>query len=325
MNSLLITGVTGTLGRALLRHCCADARWARIVGFSRDEWKQSQVAAEFGSDGPLRLFLGDVRDAARLALAFRGVDVVVHAAALKRIDAGTYSPSEMIATNILGTLNVVNAAIQAGVRRVVVVSSDKSVCATNLYGSTKFCAESYAVQANSYGYPTGTLVAAVRYGNVLGSRGSVVNRWREQAAAGLPLDLTDERMTRFIMTIQQAVTLVLFAVDRMRGGEVFVPLLRSARMADLAHAVAPDSPIVPVGLRPGGEKIAETLINGEEMYRTRRVSDDYFAIVPSYHAWTDGDPWGGTAVDPAGVYQSDTVELLSVEELRLLTDKLEAV
>jgi UDP-N-acetylglucosamine 4,6-dehydratase len=303
--SILVTGATGTFGRAFIRRVLQDRLWDRVVAYSRDEVKQAALFDEFGVDGP-RLFLGDVRDGVRLGLAMRGIDTVVHAAALKRVDVGAYSPSELIATNVIGTMNVVNAAIAAGVRRVVVISSDKACAATNMYGATKFCGETYAVQSNAYGYPSGTLVAAVRYGNILGSRGSVVHTWRRQVERGEPLTVTSRAMTRFVMTIEAACDLVLFAVEHMRGGEVFVPVLPSAKVVDLAYAVAGmrGYPLVDVAVRPGGEKLAESLLNEEEPSRTVRLGPHY-AISPSHHEWTS-EPWPGDPVPPSLSYRSDT-------------------
>lgn len=331
MKSVLLTGCTGTFGTAFLRECVRSKFYSRVVGLSRDEVKQSQLAEEFGDFEALRLFLGDVRDPQRLAMAMRGIDHVVHSAALKRIDAGTYSPSEMIETNVNGTMNVVNAAIHAGVKRVLVISSDKCVEPINLYGMSKGCAESYSVHANTYGYPSGTLIAAGRWGNVLCSRGSVVYRWREQAARGDRLTLTDARMTRFIMTVEQGVTLANFALRTMRGGEVFVPVIPTASMYDLATAVAPDAEIESVGLRPGGEKLAEVLLNSEEAMRTRRVSSDYLQVIPGHHAWTKDDVWGGVSVTAeAQHYRSDNPgplgnKKLSVGELRELLASTKAM
>lgn len=323
MDSILITGATGTFGRAFLRDCLVSGKWRRVIAFSRDEVKQAQLMEEFKAFQPLRMFLGDVRDSQRLQMAFSGVDVVVHAAALKRVDAGAYSPSEMIVTNILGTMNVVNAAIAAKVQRVVVISSDKSVQATNIYGSTKYCAENYAVQANAYADAGRTKIAAVRYGNVLGSRGSVVHVWRSQMAEDTPLTLTNPDMTRFVMTIEQAVQLVWFAVHGTVGGEIVVPLLPAARMITLARAVAGDSyPIRVTGLRPGGEKMAEALLNEEEPSRTYRCNN-YLIVTPSHHEWTTGAWWKNQAGEqwlPTGLtYRSDTVpRWCEVEELRTL-------
>ena len=330
VKSILITGATGTFGRAFLRRLQRDQLCERAVCYSRDEVKQAALRDEF--DGWPRLFLGDVRDPVRLSMALRGVEVVVHAAALKRVDAGAYSPSEMVATNVQGTINVVNAAIQCSVSSVVIISSDKACSPTNIYGKTKSLAEDYAVHANSYGYPTGTRIAVVRYGNVLASRGSVVGIWRDQIARGIPMTVTDFRMTRFVMTIERAVDLVLYALRELRGGEVFVPLLPSARIADLALAVAPvvpqDMPTYPIracGIRPGGEKLAERLLNEEEPGRTR-FYDQHYIVAPSYHDWALAPAWPGLLVSPRLQYLSDGEDqrFLSATELRDLLASTEA-
>lgn len=307
MSSILITGGSGTFGRAFIRATLATGHWSRVISYSRDEMKAAAMVEEFGHHRPFKAFLGDVRDRDRLAVALRGVDTVVHAAALKRVDQGAYSPSEILQTNITGTVNVVTEAIDAGVTRVVVISSDKAVAPTNIYGATKYCAETYAVQANNYGHRSGTKIAAVRYGNVLGSRGSVVHIWRRQLGQGQQLTLTDPRMTRFIMTIEQAVALVWHAIDQMRGGEVFVPLLPSAYMIDLARAIAGDGEFVTTGLRPGGEKMAEALLNEEEPTRTRLI-DGHLVVVPSQHEWTSDGWTEGTPVSPTMSYRSDLNE-----------------
>ena len=339
--SVLITGGTGTFGRAFIRRALTQP-WSRVISYSRDEMKASALTDEFGHAAPFKAFLGDVRDRERLAVALRGVDTVIHAAALKRVDQGAYSPSEILKTNITGTCNVVDEAIRAGVRHVVVISSDKAVHPTNIYGATKYCAETYAIQANSYAASTGTRIAAVRYGNVLGSRGSVPHIWRRQLAAGQPMTLTDPRMTRFVMTIEQAVALVQTALDHMQGGEVFVPILPSATMRDLAAAVFQrmyretafngEQYLRVTGLRPGGEKLAESLLNEEEPVRTRRVSSDrhprdYYIVTPSCHDWTSKS-WDdtGTAVDPSLTYRSDVNDLwLTPSDLLLLLDSTEAM
>lgn len=327
--SLLLTGATGTFGTAFTRRALADGRWRRVCAFSRDEVKQAQMLEAFDQHPDLRLFLGDVRDLARLRMAMRGVTTVVHAAALKRVDAGAYSPGEIIHTNVTGTMNVVEAAIQSGVERVVVLSSDKAVAPTNVYGYSKGMAETYAVQANAYRVPwSPTRIAAVRYGNILGSRGSVIHVWRDQMRRGVPLTLTSTRMTRFIMTIEQAVDLVMFALDAMHGGEVFLPNLPSADMGTLAQAVGgEDYPVVEVGLRPGGEKLAEALLNEEEPSRTRLVGQ-YYMVTPSHHDWTSGEEWArqGSPMSPGFVYRSDTASVfLSVEELAELIADTEAL
>lgn len=571
-DSILVTGGTGTFGRAFIRRLLANNSFARVIAYSRDEVKQAQLAEEFAGRPSLRTFLGDVRDADRLRVALRGVHTVVHAAALKRVDAIAYSPSESVLTNVLGTMNVVNAAIEAGVRRVVVISSDKAVAPTNMYGATKYCtdpstpilmadlswkpayevvrgdkiaaidehvpssrgwrklraaevtrsvyfegagalvntskgkitvsddhmflaragremaqfqwvpasrlrpgmvikhigqpwenrsdswlagivdgkgslstrtknarvtigqnegpvlariahelnqlgvtyqisrrnkcrvvtvaavndvlrllgalrptrmigragellngrfapsganrdavvesvlflnntplvglttttgtlitdgyvshncAETYAVQANAYAHAPGrTRIMAVRYGNVLASRGSVVHIWRRQQAAGQPLTITHPDMTRFIMTIEQAVDLVLYAMHAGTGGEVFLPVLPSACMPVLAEAVAGDGyPQVVTGLRPGGEKLAEWLMNDEEVTRAV-VHGPHIAIAPSSHEWVDGRcaDWTLRRRVPAGFeYRSDVNERwCTAEELRAMLAATEA-
>ena len=327
---VLVTGATGTFGRAFLTDCAATAaRWQRVVAFSRDEIKHAALMSEFATFPAFRSFLGDVRDPIRLEFAMQDIDVVVHAAALKRVDAGAYSPSEMIETNVRGTMNVVMAAIRAGVKRVVVISSDKAVASTNIYGATKFCAENFAVAANAYGHNRGTRIAAVRYGNVLGSRGSVIGIWRDQLARQQPLTVTHPDMTRFVMTIEQAVALVWFAIERMEGGEIFVPLLPAAKMITLARAIAGDSyPVRLTGLRPGGEKMAEALLNEEEPRRAYR-DGNHFVVTPSHHEWTTGDVWLARAGDnwasPELRYRSDTVpRWCSALELRHLMESTQA-
>lgn len=341
--TILVTGGTGTFGRAFIRACLEETtrcgvndvrtRWRRVIAFSRDEVKQAQLLQEFPDARypNLRLFLGDVRSRHRLQQAMRGVDVVVHAAALKRVDAGAYSPGEIIHTNITGTMNVVDEAIAAGVKRVVVLSSDKATAPTNIYGMSKGAAEFYAVQANAYASPGETRIAAVRYGNILGSRGSVVHVWRDQLRRGETLTLTQPHMTRFVMTIEQAVELVQFAIRHTKGGEVFVPVLPRAYMLDLMCAVreseppslleAPEPWYRVTGLRPGGEKLAEALLNEEEPGRTRQVGE-VFVVRPTHHDWTTGEAWGaqGEPVEDGMVYRSDSpwVRKLGVDELRAL-------
>lgn len=351
MSSILVTGGTGTFGRAFVRDACAHDRWDRVVVFSRDEVKQAQLYADaegWVGGGKLRLFLGDVRDFRRLQMAFRGVQAVVHAAALKRVDAGAYSPGELIDTNIVGTRNVVDAAIEAGVAYVVVISSDKAVQATNIYGVTKAAAEFYAVQANAYAridelHRRLTRISAVRYGNVLGSRGSVFHIWKQQAINGGPLTLTDVEMTRFIMTIEQAVALVNRALSDMAGGEVFVPMLPSARMDVLAEAVvrlcAPLLPafrdgegtewLVETGARPGGEKLSEQLLSEEEPTRTlMRPTSGIYVVLPTHHDWTKGAEWQGYGdpVPPSFSYRSDseTNRWLTADDLLALMRETEA-
>lgn len=310
-----VTGATGSFGRALIGRVLDEGRAERIVALSRDELKQAQAAAELGQVPELRWFLGDVRDRARLVEAFQGVDVLVHAAALKRIDAICYNPQEVIKTNVLGTQHVVEAAIEAGVRTVLVLSSDKAVAPCNAYGASKLLAEYYAVQSNAVGYPRGTKVSVVRWGNVFGSRGSVVHVWRAAAAAGKPLRLTDARMTRFVITLDEAVRFTLRWLFKLRGGEVLVPRLPSARMIDLAAAIDPDGEPLEMGFRPGGEKLAEELLSEEEARRTLLVEGAYL-VTPSHQTWT-APAWTGVPVGEGFRYRSDLNDRwLSVEALR---------
>lgn len=291
-----VTGATGSLGGALIDLLKTEpiVTVTGLVAISRDEVKSGDLADRYAGWAPLKCVLGDVRDERRMVEVFRGCDAVIHAAALKRITHSVYSPEEIVKTNVQGTINVVRAATDAGVSRVVVVSSDKAVEPTNLYGMSKAVAEGYAVQANSYSYPRGTRVSCVRYGNVLGSRGSVVGVWRDQLRRSAPLTVTDKRMTRFVITLPQAARFVLRAMGSMSGGEVYVPVLPAAKVVDLAEAVAQSylgaagakvARRVFTGLRPGGEKLHESLVSREEPARAWFVGDDGVVILPSHHSW----------------------------------------
>lgn len=282
--NVAITGGTGSLGRALCVRLLARADVERLVVLSRDEAKQETLEREV-DDPRLRCFLGDVRDEARCRMAFQGCQTVIHAAALKRIPAGAYNPLEFIQTNVLGTVRVIFAALAAGVSRVLVISSDKAVEPTNLYGKTKAIAEDVTVHANTYTIPQGMAVSVLRYGNVFGSRGSIVPVWAEQATRGKPITLTDPSMTRFLITLPHAVTLVEEVLARMEGGEIFVPDLPSATVGQLAEALHPGHPIAYLGIRPGGEKLHESLLSQDECHRTVRVADELLAILPATHSW----------------------------------------
>lgn len=317
-----ITGGTGTLGRALTRRFLDDGA-ERVVIVSRDEVKQAQMAAEFAADEPrLRFFLGDVRDRDRIVHAFWDCDVVVHAAALKRVDAVAYNPTEVRRTNIEGSANVTAAAMAAGVHRVLMISSDKAVHPTNIYGVTKAAMEHEAVAMNAMSVPRGTWIAVARYGNVLGSRGSVVHTWRERLARGERVPLTDERMTRFWITINEACDVVLEALRSMEGGEIFVPLLPAMSMLDLATAMGAGSAFDITGLRPGGEKLHEQLMTTEESGRMAQAGS-LFAILPHVHSWTSaGWPW--KTVTSSIPYRSDVwTYRLSVEEMRKLLEGIQ--
>ncbi len=279
---VLITGGTGSFGRAFARKLLTEGSPSKVIIFSRDEWKQweMQRADPVFEDKRIRFFLGDIRDKDRLLRAFHGVDVVVHAAALKQVPAAEYNPSEFVKTNVLGAMNIIDAAIACGVERVIALSTDKAVNPINLYGATKLCSDKLFVAGGVYvGTGEGTRFSVVRYGNVIGSRGSIIPMWKQMVADGAQeLPITDPRMSRFWITMDQAIDLVLFAYEKMRGGEIFVPKIPSMRIVDLAEAIAPGIRLKVQGIRPG-EKLAEVLIAGEDSRNTREF-DKFYVILP---------------------------------------------
>jgi len=301
--TILITGGTGSFGTAFIRELLANHDPAAIRVYSRDELKQWELERKLESDSRMRYLLGDVRDVNRLKQATRGVDVIVHAAALKQVVACEYNPFEAVQTNVIGAENVVSAAIENHVPRTLSVSTDKAVNPVNLYGATKLCAEKIVTQANSYaGAEDDVRFSSVRYGNVVGSRGSVVPLFKAQAADGV-FTITDEAMTRFWITLEQAVQFVVGCLGRMEGGEVFVPKIPSMRVVDIAEVLAPDAERRVIGIRPG-EKIHEVLITGEES-RHARVFDDYFAIYPAFPFWRSSEYPQGQELAPGFAYSSD--------------------
>jgi len=277
--NILITGGTGSFGRKFTEYILENAKPRRVVIFSRDEVKQLEMREQFPDPpgGVMRYFIGDVRDRERLYRAFRGVDIVVHAAALKQVPTAEYNPLEVIKTNILGASNIIDAAIDCGVKKVIALSSDKAVNPVNLYGATKLCADKLFVSAGAYAGPGDTRFAAVRYGNVLGSRGSVIPEFIKRRESGT-LPITDERMTRFWITLEQAVKFVVKSVGLMKGCEVFVPKIPSMRVVDLAKTLVPECHHEMVGIRPG-EKLHEVLLTEEEARRTLEF-EDHFVILP---------------------------------------------
>ncbi|HEV8440990.1 MAG TPA: UDP-N-acetylglucosamine 4,6-dehydratase (inverting) [Methylomirabilota bacterium] len=286
---VLVTGGTGSFGNKLVEVMLARHRPRRLVIVSRDELKQSEMAARF-KDPSLRFFLGDVRDRERLERAMHGVDVVFHAAALKQIPACEYNPFEAIQTNVLGAKNVIDAAIDQGVKRVIAISSDKACQPLNLYGATKLCAEKLVVQGNVYGHPRGTAFAVVRYGNVIGSRGSVVPLFAAQRASGR-VTVTDRTMTRFWIRLTDGVEFAIRCAELMRGGEIFVPKIPSMRIMDLVEAVAPGCEVEDIGIRPG-EKLHEILVSEDESRQAREL-EGMFVIEPidpswRFKGWDDG-------------------------------------
>lgn len=320
-SSILITGGTGTFGSRLVATLLSQYPVKKVIVFSRDEVKQSVMLQLYGDDERIRFFLGDVRDESRLRRALRGVDFVVHCAALKQIPLCEYNPHEAIATNIDGTRNVINAALDCGVKRVLALSSDKATAPLNLYGATKLVAEKLLVQANSYSGASGTRFCAVRYGNVLGSRGSVVPTFLKQRTEGR-VTITDNRMTRFWMTTGQAVDFVLASLTAMSGGEVFIPKLPSMRVRDLAIALAPGCEIVESGIRPG-EKLHESMLTSDE---SRNAEDygDRLILFPAMSFWSGARQSGGRALPEGFHYSSDTNDTwLEPPELhRLLNEEI---
>jgi len=301
--TVLITGGTGSFGRKFVELMLNQYCPHKLIIFSRDELKQHEMRSG-GLDGPnVRYFLGDVRDPQRLERAFAGVTIVIHTAALKQVPACEYNPFEAIQTNITGGKNVIDAAINQGVRRIVALSTDKAVNPANLYGATKLCAEKMFVQANAYAGARDTRFSCVRYGNVVGSRGSVVPIFMEQRKRG-KVTITDPRMTRFWITLEQGVRFVISSLEQMHGGEIFIPKIPSMKLLDMAQAVAPDCEIECIGIRPG-EKLHEVLLSEDES-RNALETQDMFVIQPA-HSWWRKDNWkNARAVSEDFRYASDT-------------------
>ena len=294
---VLVTGGTGSFGKKFVEMMLAEYHPAKLIVFSRDELKQHEMRVAGFNHSSLRYFIGDVRDVERLRRAMHGVDIVVHAAALKQVPACEYNPMEAIKTNILGSSNVVEAALDAGVKKVLALSTDKAVNPVNLYGATKLAAEKLLIQSNSYAGGLATRFSCVRYGNVVGSRGSVVLIFLQQKAAG-KLTITDDRMTRFWLTLEQGVRFVIHCIENMHGGEVFVPKIPSMKIVDLAYAIAPGANLEVVGIRPG-EKLHEVLISEDESRSTVEMEDMYI-VQPSPNAWFGHDWQSEGHMLPAG-------------------------
>lgn len=321
--SVLITGGTGSFGRRMLRKLVEESTVSRVIVFSRDELKQFELANEAWLQphlGRVRFFLGDVRDVDRLKVAMEGVEVVIHAAALKQVPAAEYNPFEAIKTNVLGAQNVIDAARSNNVKRVVALSTDKAAAPINLYGATKLCSDKLFVAANNYSGSRPTIYSVVRYGNVMGSRGSVIPFFRARAASGV-LPVTDERMTRFSITLSEGVDFVLDCLERMWGGELFVPKIPSYRILDVAAAVAPEARIEVVGIRPG-EKLHEEMITITDALNTVEF-DDYYVILPSTPLWEQDRFMAESGARPAGkvadgfAYNSGSNDrFLSQDEIR---------
>ena len=290
--TVLITGGTGSFGRKFTELMLSEVRPKKLIVLSRDELKQHEMRQQFRDAPSLRFFIGDVRDRERLYRAFAGVDVVVHAAALKQVPACEYNPFEAILTNVMGAKNVIDAAIDTSVRRVLAISTDKAVNPVNLYGATKLCAEKLFVDGNAYAGERATRFSCARYGNVVGSRGSVIPVFQEQRRSGR-ITITDPKMTRFWITLEQGVRFVIRCIEQMDGGEIFVPKIPSMSIMELARTVAGDCEVTFIGIRPG-EKTHEVLVSEDEARYTREL-DDMFVILPidredTHARWAGGRP-----------------------------------
>lgn len=320
-STVLVTGGTGSFGKRFAEVLLREHNPKKLIIFSRDELKQHEMQISGFNDPRLRYFIGDVRDLSRLRRAFSGVDVVVHAAALKQVPACEYNPIEAVLTNVDGARNVIDAAIDSGVQRVMALSTDKAVNPVNLYGATKMVAEKLFVQANAYSGTGPTRFSCVRYGNVVASRGSVIPLFLEQRKNGR-VTITDPRMTRFWLMLEQAAKFVISCTERMLGGEVFVPKIPSMNIQDLVQAIAPDCKVEVIGIRPG-EKVHEVLVSEDESRHTLEL-EDKFVIRPA-HPWWSSEYWNEGRQTPDGFrYASDHNDLtMSVPELRKLLNLIE--
>ena len=303
-SSILITGATGSIGRQRVSQLLKETNARRIAVFSRDELKQLKMREDFGHDDRLRWFLGDIRDLERLKQAMYGVDFVIHAAALKQVDTGEYNPIEFIKTNILGSQNVVEASIYCKVKRVIALSTDKASSPINLYGATKLTADKLFISANNYGQPRGTTFSVVRYGNVIGSRGSVIPFFKELSANGQKIPITDIRMTRFWITIEHASQFILESLVIMNGGELYVPKIPSMKIVDLAKAINQNAGIFEIGVRPG-EKIHEEMISEDDSRRTYILKDRY-VVTPVSAEWGFVTPPNVQFMEEGAAYRSNT-------------------
>ena len=319
-SSILITGGTGSFGHTFVPMTLAKYNPRRLVIYSRDEMKQWEMAKLYGSDKRVRFFIGDVRDKDRLARALNGIDFVVHAAATKIVPTAEYNPFECVKTNVFGAMNLIDACIDQGVKRVVALSTDKASSPSNLYGATKLTSDKLFIAGNSYAGSNDTSFSVVRYGNVMGSRGSVIPFFHALADKGV-LPITDERMTRFMISLEQGVDLVWHAFNDMIGGEIYVKKIPSMNLAELARAIAPDARHDVVGIRPG-EKLHEQMIGPEDAPHTYEYPE-YFKILPAIHDWSH-DPLrinDGKLVAPDFTYRSDNnPDWMSVETLRAWID-----
>ncbi len=320
-SSILITGGTGSFGHTFVPMTLAKFNPHRLVIYSRDEMKQWEMAKLYGDDERVRFFIGDIRDKDRLGRALNGIDFVVHAAATKIVPTAEYNPFECVKTNVFGAMNLIDACIDRGVKRVVALSTDKASSPANLYGATKLTSDKLFIAGNSYSGADDTRFAVVRYGNVMGSRGSVIPHFITQAHRGI-LPITDGRMTRFMITLEQGVELVFHAFEDMVGGEIYVKKIPSMKVTDIAQAVAPNAMQEIVGIRPG-EKLHEQMIGSEDAPYTYEYPEHY-KVLPAIHNWS-ADPArinGGSLVAPDFTYCSDNnQDWMTIATLQMWIEK----
>jgi UDP-N-acetylglucosamine 4,6-dehydratase (inverting) len=319
--TILVTGGTGSFGHAFLPMTLARFKPRRLIVYSRDEMKQWEMAKIHGADPRVRFFIGDVRDKERLHRALDGVDYVVHAAATKIVPTAEYNPFECVKTNVNGAMNLIDACIDQKVKRAVALSTDKASSPINLYGATKLASDKLFVAGNSYAGAHNTRFSVVRYGNVMGSRGSVIPLFVSLARAGKKLPITDPRMTRFMITLERAVELVWHAFTDMEGGEIYVKKIPSMKLTDIARAIAPEGETEVVGIRPG-EKLHEQMIGVEDAHYTYEY-DEYFKILPAIHSWSEDANRikGGRKVPEGFAYTSDgNKEWMDIASLRKWID-----
>ncbi len=321
-SSILVTGGTGSFGKAFIDYALKNFDPRRIVIFSRDELKQYEARQRFNDDPRLRWFIGDIRDQHRLKRAMHNIDYVVHAAALKQVDTAEYNPFEYVQTNIIGSQNVVEAAIDTGVKKIVALSTDKASSPLNLYGATKLAADKLFQSANHYAAGYETRFSVVRYGNVMGSRGSVIPFFKKLAAEDKPFPITDSRMTRFWITLPQAVQFVVDSFDQMVGGELYVPRIPSMKLVDLVEAIAPGAETYEMGIRPG-EKLHEEMISEDDSRRTLLL-DNRYVVLPTIADWGDFVAPVGAPLPDGFAYRSNTNDLwLSAADIQKLLETLD--
>lgn len=321
-SSILITGGTGSFGHKFVRLTLAKYNPKKLVVYSRDEMKQWEMAKLYAADSRVRFFIGDVRDKDRLSRALNGIDYVVHAAATKIVPTAEYNPFECVKTNVIGAMNLIDACIDKHVKAVVALSTDKASNPANLYGATKLTSDKLFIAGNSYSGESGTKFSVVRYGNVMGSRGSVIPFFLERAKLGLEIPITDQRMTRFMISLEQGVSLVWHAFEDMVGGEIYVKKIPSMNIMDIVKAISPHSKIVNIGIRPG-EKLHEQMIGYEDAPYTFEFND-YYKILPAIHEWNKDEARirSGKPVSVKFTYSSDNnCEWMTVDQLSRWIDQ----